>query len=354
MFEQSELQQALIKGRREDPSVINIVRVVKNNRKRIERWMSSTDRRIDGSHVLVRLLGALQLNRDMDYDSVEWHCRRAVTRIANSVGATCENNFGKPFQGQFIPEQDELIAIVAEGIDPDVRWQSYTPARYVYHSHTNVDWEFGREAKGISFIEINLVELAWQHIQSLRYFANKPADERPNIFVWLYRYVVYRMLPSYFNLSVFNRHYYLALGKELPKDYPNRTYPVPNIWDALDKHVVKVQEFLRDGNPLPAVCLNHVTLPFLDPKLNYFTAISLVTQPSEKGKTWQLRWFYEVANMYFVRFALAYRNDTTLAFLPRYKRELRAFKQLRIISKMPPHLQLHINRELITPIENEL
>lgn len=354
MFEQSELQQALIKGRREDPSFINIVRIVKNNRKRVERWMSNTDRRVGGDSVLVRILGSLQLTRDMDYNTVEWRCRRALTRVANSVGATCENHFGRPFQGQFIPEQDEFISIVAEEINPNVRWQSYTPARYIYHPHTNVDWEFAREGKGISFIEINLVELAWQYVQSLRYYETKPFEDKPNIFVWLYRYVVYRMLPSYFNLSVFNRHYYLAIGKEVPKDTPNRTYPVPNIWDALDKHVVKVEEYLSGGSPLPAVCLNHVTLPFVDPKLNYFTAISLVSQPSKKALTWQLRWFYEVANFHFVRFALAYRSDTTLAFLPRLKREMRAFKQLRITSKMPSHLQLHINRELINPIEKEL
>lgn len=354
MFEHSELQQALIKGRREDPSFITIVRVVKNNRKRIERRIANTDRRIDSGHLLVRILGSLQLSSTMEYDDVEWLCRRSLARVANGVGATCENNFGKAFQGQFIPKQDELIALVAEGINPNKRWRNYTPARYVYHSHTNVDWEFADDGKGLSFIEINIVELAWQYIQSLRHYASKPVDERPNLYVWLYRYVVYNMLPSYFNLSVFNRHYYLAIGKEIPNDYPNRIYPVPNIWDALDKHVVKVEEFLRDGNPLPAVSLNHVTLPFVDYKMSHYTAIGLVTQPEVKAATWQLRWFYEIANMYFVRFALAYRNDTTLAFIPRLKRELRAFKQLRIVSKMPSHLQLHINRELIIPIENEL
>tara|TARA_Y100001956_G_scaffold39178_1_gene38487 strand:- start:404 stop:1468 length:1065 start_codon:yes stop_codon:yes gene_type:complete len=354
MFEQSELQQALIKGRREDPSFINIARIVKNSRKRIERRVTSTDRRVGGDHILVRILGALQLSINMDYDSVEWHCRRALTRVANSVGATCENNFGKAFQGTFIPKQDELIAIVAESVNPNKRWRKYSPARYVYHNHTNVDWEFATEGKGLAFIEINLVELAWQYVQSLRHYSTRPIEERPNVFIWLYRHVVYNMLPSYFNLSVFNRHYAKALGREIEPDYPNRIYPVPNIWDALDKHVDKVHGFLRDGNPLPAVSLNHVPLPFVDAKLSYFTSVGLITHPGMKAQTWQLRWFYQVANLHFVRFALAYRNDTTLAFLPRLKRELRAFKQLRIVSKMPSHLQVHINRELIKPIENEL
>ena len=350
MFDIPDLQQSIIKGMQRDPSIISILRTVKNNRKRIEQRVLSTDRRIGSNHILVRLLGALQLNRNMTYEEVEWLCRRNLSRVSNSVGATCPNNYGKPFVGEFMPKQDEIISIVARPINSDINWRKCSPVRYLYHPHTNIDWEINTaEAYGLAFIEINIVELAWSYISALRYYAAR--EESHNLYVWIYRYAVYSAMPSYFNISVFNRHYFFVSGKQIKKDVTNRIYAVPDITSQLDKHVETVSGYLRAGSPLPATCLNHVMLLMPDNKLDYFTGIVL---PVSTEYNWQQRWVYELVNMHFMLFALEYYNDSMAKFIPRIRRELIAFKQLRIIPKMPSHLQVHINRELINKLETAL
>lgn len=352
MFTSVDISQAVIKGKREDPSTIHIGRLVKNNRRRIHDRVLATSRRLPSTHIFIKLLGMLGLNGGMTYDDVEWLCERNVTRIANTLGTHGPGNFGSSFLGEFLEGQDELISLVARPINPNYKISAIVPAQYIYHPYTSINWEMDSCSYGNAFsaIEINLVALAWQFVQYL----NLNPETRHNIPRWLHDNAYYPMLSSFYNISLFNRHYRYAQG--LPKDkvVSTREYSVPELEDDVDSHVANIASYIASGNYTPAAMLNQIPLFFDGKEYEHETAMDLPSTEKYPVATYQHRSFYMLADLYYLHFVLLHKGEAVKPFLPTVKRKLRAFKDLRIVDKMPSHLSNHIKSNLIYKIEKLL
>ena len=62
MFSQAELNQAVIKGRYEDPSAIQLVNAVKNNNQRIRNYLESIQTSVGSGHLVLKILAAMPVN----------------------------------------------------------------------------------------------------------------------------------------------------------------------------------------------------------------------------------------------------------------------------------------------------
>lgn len=358
MFTKQDIKQANIKGTIKDPSYILIESNVKRHLPRIRKLLHTTDRAIGSDNILFRILGSLQgVHRYMSYDEVHWYCRRNLSRIAAGTGCAGPASFGQVHVGNFIKSQDELISLVAEEVDTNQPWEEIASARFLYHPHTNLDWEIGSGeiGRGVALIEVNIVALVWQWIQSLRYFdvADK-RKRRPTNKVWVYRYVVYNMLPSYFNLAVFNRHLYSATHERYQVQDKNSVYPVPDLGGFIERHIRMIAMNLRKGDKLPMQLLNNIQLPFPDKNLEYATAMGLVIDIPSKNLLWQHRVIYEIANLYFLKFVMAFRNPAVDNMVPNKRYELNAWLNTRPLSRFSPYISRRLSNDVIEPMVEEL
>lgn len=345
MFSSADIQQAIIKSHRTDSSSIQIASLVKNNTKRIRNRVESMQRAVDSDHLLVKLLIGIGYKLDWTYEDIEWRARRKLVELGNALNLSSPGNYGEVRVGDFIEGQQEFIVLTAQPINPRQRWQDIQAVRYLYHDYTNLNWEFGAPngGRGFSFIEINLVALAYQYRMAMEWYEKN--DPSINTRVYAYRHVVYRMLPSYMDLAMFNRSRFKALGLPVEKDVDTREYAIPQFEPFVTRHVDQVNEFLKDGYPLPGTVLNTIPL--------YFdgggSALKLIA-PVERGITTQHRWIYRLVNFSLMRFVVCYDNASMVKYYSTLKRELKAFEQLRILDKLPSSTQKLLDLTVFLPL----
>ena len=173
MFSHADLNQAAIKGIYADPSAIQIAAAVKNNQQRIRSFLERAGTRVDSNHLILELITNVGYAGEITYDNVEWACMRKLAGIGNALKLSSVGEFGQVHNGKFITGQDEIISLVARPVDPNLSFQDYTPAVYLYHEYTNLNWQLGTgKPQGVSIIEINLVALLWQYAKGVEYTYN--------------------------------------------------------------------------------------------------------------------------------------------------------------------------------------
>lgn len=352
MFETNNITQAMAVGRSIDPSFINTRRLVKNNFVRIEHRVMEMDRTVESDNIFVIILSLLNLTPEMSYEDVEWRASRALTRISNSLGLNSYTNYGQPLNGNIIPEQDELFTLTAKPINPKVGFRRMVPVKFLYHGYTNLDWIIGGESviNDINILEINLVALAWQYV---KYQKSLRDDTRKlSLRIYVYRYVVFRTLPSYFNISLYNRHIKFNDGVEYPDDKPNRELQTPHLDEHVNRHVSIMNDYFKKSNMLPAELLGNIRFLYEDINAQHPNAIELVRWNIGDVDTLQKRWLHTVIQFKYIGDVLRYDHEKFKAFKPRIKRALQVLRQTRAVEKMPKHLSLHINRLFLEPLDD--
>ncbi|ANZ50213.1 hypothetical protein PHOBOS_23 [Erwinia phage vB_EamM_Phobos] len=347
MFSSADIQQSIIKSHNTDPTSISIGSYVKNNQVRIRHRVEAMQRRVDSDHLLVHILATIGFQPEASYDDIYWACRRKFVSIGNAMRLVSPGSPGEIRVGEFLPGQHELIALSIQHIDPNVSWQELQPVKYLFHDYTNLNWELGvsNGGRGVSYIEINLVALVWQYFQAWKYYRGRTDDGGINLYTYLYRFVIYRSLPSYMNLALFNRHRFYALGQALEPDSKVSEYPVPN-WDAIiEKHVKRVYEFLKAGTPLPGVVMNHIPIFFNGES----SALKLLVDESVAQTNQQL-WFYQLVNFNFMAHVVQFDNPAMRKFYPTLVRQLRNYSQLRFTDRLPPSVKLILDLNVFTPL----
>lgn len=348
MFSQAELKQVEIKGHNVDPTAIQLAALVKNNHQRIRNYFDSVQTRVESGHLIAKLISAIGYSTDPDYETVEWACRRRLIGIGNAERLTSMGEYGKVFNGVFIEGQDEIISLVARPIDPELSFREYAPARYLYHEYTNLNWQLGNgKPRGVCIIEINLVELLWQHVKAFAYYNRSNEVVTSPTYIW--RHVISRMLPSYMDISLLNIHRFVAMGQDIESDQPLRTIPVPPLRDIAVRNATQTRQSLLTGNPIPGVVLAHVIQPFQSPLSGDRTAIDRVVH-RDPGLTFQGSWHLTLVNWHWMLHCLQYNKGHMDAYLKDLPYEIGRYTDTKVLNKLPKAVYNHFRQTLILPL----
>lgn len=351
MFSQAELNQAAIKGKFEDPSAIQLVSAVKNNNQRIRNYLESIQTRVVSGHLVLKILAAIGYAGEPRYEEIEWACRRKLSDIGNALHLTSVGEYGQVFNGIFIEGQDEIISLVARPIDPELSFRDYTPAVYLYHEYTNLNWSLGNgKPRGISIIEINLVALLWQYVLAEQYYRTQ--SEPINRVVYAQRHIIYRMLPSYMNIAFLNIHRAVATGKEVEPETPLRVVPTPPLRELSIKHATQVCKALRAGKPLPGVVMAHIPQFFDDPT-HPTTAVDRILF-KDPGSTIQGSWHRNIVNWYWALFCLQFDNSSMSKYKSNLMVRIARFEDAKILEKLTRSARNYYRHELILPLYQAL
>jgi len=346
MFTQADLNQAAVKGHNLDQSAIEIARAVKNNQQRIRNYFESVDKRVMSGALILKVLASVGYAAGEDnYEDIEWACRRKVAGIGSALKLSSVGEFGQLHNGQFIPNQDELITLVARPVDPDLHFQDYTPCTFLYHEYTNLNWQLGNnKPRGLAIIEINLVALIWQYTKAVSYYRRSGIQITTGVYAD--RHILSRMLPSYMDIAYLNIHRRLAMELEIEADLPTRVIPVPALQRLAIKSAENIRRNLLNGSPLPAVVLIHIPQFFTEPDRNAVDRVLF----KDGGMTIQGQWPREIVNWYWALFCYQYDNPAMQKFKSNLQNDLDRFADLNVLNKLPKAMYNYIRHSLLFPL----
>lgn len=347
MFSQAELNQVAIKGHNTDPSAITLAAHVKNNNQRIRNYFEQLNRSAGNGHLLQQVLSAIGYAADPEYTDIEWACRRKLVQIGNALRLTSVGEYGQIFNSVFIPGQDEVISLVARPVNPDLPFRDYTPARYLYHEYTNLNWILGDERpRGISVIEINLVALLWQYVKGQQHYSR--GTEPIATPVYLQRHVISRMLPSYMDIALLNIHRAVAFGRKLEPDEPLRVIPVPPLHDLAVRHANAIRKNLLAANPLPGQVLYNIPLLFQHPGEGR-TALDLILF-RDAGQTLQNTWHQNMVNWYWAFYCFQYDQGNMDMYKKTLLVDLARYENSKVLTRLSKSFYNYVQRDLIKPM----
>lgn len=347
MFTAEDINQARLKGRQGSPSAITIVGLVKNNHSRIRLKMEEQTFRVKAEHVLNSLISAMTYATEPNYQDVYTECRRRVGNIANALNLSSHSSVGKIHNGFFIDGQDELILLVAKPINPKMYWKDYQPARYLHHQYTNLNWDLGNgKPRGISIIEINLVELIWQYIVGNRYYDSYSIEVNRHVFLW--RHVITRMIPTYMNYSTFNHFVANNQGTEIEKEEPLGWVRTPYIAGDVMKVAKAVNSFIGNTDTTPAGVLYYIP-QFMTDIGGMTDATDLISLPTD-FVTWQSWWPCFISNLYLAQFCFTFNKPAMDKFKSGLEREINVFERLRILDKLDAKHTDVLRTGLVNPL----
>ncbi|MGL5397239.1 MAG: hypothetical protein ACRDBQ_18480 [Shewanella sp.] len=350
MFSQADLEQVKVKGRNLDPSSIQLAELVKNNHVRIRNYFENTEMRVASGHLIARILSQACYAGEPNYEDVEWACKRRLVSIGNATDLISPGNFGKLFNGAFIEGQDELISLVVRPVDPNLSFRDYTPARYLYHEYSNVDWQLGTNTpRGISIIEINLVALLWQYIKGTAYYREHGKVVTDPVFIW--RHVVSKMLGSYMDIATLNIHRAIATGTPVDKGNPLRTIPVPAMRDLIIRNAERKRTFFKNGNFLPGSILYNIPLFFEFP-FEERDGLSLIFHHNLQ-LPYQARWHGRIVNWFWSVFCLNYRGSAMEKFLPELLYDIGRFLDSGVLGRLPKQVHTEYHNKVFAPLYQE-
>lgn len=350
MFSQAELKQVAIKGHTADPSAIQIAAAVKNNHQRIRNYFDSVQTRVASGHIILKILSQIGYAADPDYDDIEWACRRRLAGIGNAMRLTSVGEFGQVFNGEFIEGQDEIVMLVARPVDPELSFRDYTPARYLYHEYTNLNWQLGDDKpRGVSIIEVNLVALLWQYVKAELYYRTQREPITSPVYVQ--RHVVSRMLPSYMDIAFLNIHRAVARDQNIEDDAPMRVLPVPPLQDMAIRNAKRIREILLTGNPLPGVVLAHIPQFFNLPGEDRTALDRIVFR--DAGTTIQGSWPIQLVNWSWAHYCFRYDNGVMSKFKKELAVDLERLLDSKVLGKLPKPVFNHYRSTLFLPLQNQ-
>lgn len=348
MFSQAELKQVEIKGHTIDPTAIQLAALVKNNHQRIRNYFDSVQTRVASGHLILKLIASIGYATEPDYETVEWACRRRLIGIGNANKLTSMGEYGRVYNGEFIEGQDEIISLVARPVDPELSFREYAPAKYLYHEYTNLNWALGNgKPRGVSIIEINLVELLWQHVKAFAHYNRTKEAVTSPVYVW--RHVISRMLPSYMDLAFLNIHRYTASGQEIETEQPLRTVPVPPLRDLAIRNAINTRKQLLTHNLIPGVVLAHIIQPFTYSFDGGHTALDRI-QHRDPGITFQGSWHQTLVNWYWMLYCLQYNQGLMDASLKNVSFEVHRYLDTRVLNKLSKSVYNYYRNDLIQPL----
>lgn len=338
MLDYFNKELALNKGRVLDPSFINIRSVVIKYHNTIrERHISSVSF-AKPNHLLIKIIRGMSINPNSPPAGLNYYVRNAARAMAPALRVTSDNSRGTCYEGEFIPDCSESIIFTYDSFDKS-NWKDLEPVKYLYHTGTNINYEFGatKIKTAFAFISINVPMLINQYLSW--YHDCRRQDITPDIHHFVNRYPIFNSLKSYMDISLFNRHYYTVDSRVYLDDDKVNTYPTPAIEDKVEHVKEKVFDELGAKDHTFGGYLYSVPSFFND------NALDIVDMPFIVSSQYT-NWFIFAARAPYLHYAMlmAERRGNCLdnASLGNIAREIKALLNSGTLSQVPKHLKIHI------------
>ena len=338
---------AQFKGKVIDPTFIYIKSVVNKNLIRVRDRMWASAKFVPHEHLLAKILLSLGLRKSMLLDELQYEMSDRMYQLSNALGITSATNYGHGHREVLLQGDLEIILFNAEPFKATTQWQELQPIRFLYHEHTNLNYQLGVPGSEdqVAYLTINLPMLAYQYLEWAKWVAANGVQE--NTYEFIRKYPMFNSLYSYLDISLFNRHYYRLSGTPIIDDQPYREIPLASVEHLLQKSNLYVLDVLMKQHRTVAQSL------YYTPEFTADNSLALTTKP-RVVKTRQSQWVLDYFRLPYIHYGIliagasGYQLDSGV--LSTLRRELVAIANIQSIQRLPRQSSLHIMGKHFNPL----
>lgn len=254
---------------------------------------------INSSHVLVRLIYAMNISKSLPIERFFDYCKVRTYSTAQTLGFTSPISRGKIWDGDFYGNgSKEIIIANDDWFDLSTSqndWKKYRSVTVLHHSksdlnHNIPDGRFTSSEQGLAVITINIPMLMVQYYYFTKEqdIAERSGGARKSIMQFIYMYALTNMMYSHVNYALFNRMYKKSLSLPVGFSFYKHSFGLANSVDLTDKTLISVDAFLKANSNLkmyqkfiniPSVFsdsfADDLTLPTVAPTMQIYWALIL-------------------------------------------------------------------------------
>lgn len=342
--------QAKSRGRVVDPTFKYISGAVINNMRLVKKRVYSSARYVRPNHLLYRILVGLSINKGMSFSEMSISISDLMYQVANSCSMTSALSVGKVHKNVFMDGCSEVIFIHNDEFEMKP-WYELDPIKFYYHCETNLNCVRGgsKNKEGVAIIGINMPMLGWMYAQWAR--MAKKLGSAETTYNFIAKYVLTNALPSYINISYFNRMYYSAIGVEYNPTAKHPEMALADVSTQVDKHVAFTIENITKGNTSIGRALFGTQLPFAE------SALELYNGP-KVPLTRQITWVMDIYRLPLIHYGLVLSNrsghNTDNGKLTTFERELGQTINTRVLERLHTQFSTYILEHFLRPVHEEV
>lgn len=229
---------------------------VLQNIKKIEDFYHTYSQAAPSSHVLIKIINAVNVSRNLEFDRYMVNCFACSINVAQALKLTTSTSYGQVWDGEFYGQgSNEIIIGYADYFpiaDIASRWKTLSPVTVLSHNQTNSqylipDGKTNSKEKGVSVIAINIPMLMAMYyhfnLEQDRVASVGEARETPTQFV--FSYPMTNMVRSHADIAYLNRMYNYTIGVPSMPALRTHSFYTINYDDALDNVIGQQVEYTK-------------------------------------------------------------------------------------------------------------
>lgn len=333
-----------------DPTFKYISDTVRNNLNLVKRRIYQSARYVRPDHVLYRLLVGLSINRQLTLAELTNAVSDVMYQVGNSCGLSSAVNTGTVHRNMFMDGCSEVVFIHNDDFDIEP-WYKLEPVKFYYHCETNINAVRGGglNKEGIAIIGINVPMLAYMYVKWAAVVEQLGSTE--NTYNFLAKYVLTNALPSYINISYFNRYFFTELGRDVSTDPRNPEMALGDVTNQSKKQIARTLEDIAKGYSSIGSVLYSTQIPLGDSALDLYDAPKL-------PYTRQITWVVDVYRLPYILYGLLISNrsghNQDSGVLTTLGRDLDQMLNTKILQRLHAQFSTYILEHFLGPLQSEI
>lgn len=228
---------------------------LRRNLEVILRYHRRNPQAVQGSHILVRLLGSITVPHSLQLDRYFENVDAGTFNTANALKFTSPVSTGKIFKGLFYGPGCHEIYIghndFFDIVEADRNWMNLQPIQVLRHPRSDLmmnlpDGSDVSSETGLVVLSINIPMLAIMYRAFCRYEEQSvPEGSRLSVYHFLRMYVLPNMLPSHLDVALFNRIDNLQKGAPIGESKQAHSFALPDYSKRVTEVHTELLGYLR-------------------------------------------------------------------------------------------------------------
>lgn len=245
---------------------------VMQNIKKIEDFYHTYKQAAPSSHVLIRIINAVNISRGLDFERYMVNCFACSINVAQALKMTTSTSRGQVWDGEFYGQGSNEVLIGYADYFPIANiastWKTLSPVTVLSHNQTNSqylipDGKTNSKEKGVSVIAINIPMLMamYYHFNLEQDAVASVGEARETPVQFVHSYAMTNMVRSHADIAYLNRMYNYVNGIPSMPALRTHSFYTINYDDALDNVIGQQAEYVKYMDSRLVATLRSVHMP---------------------------------------------------------------------------------------------
>jgi len=229
--------------------------------KKLRNYYKTSSKFVYNKHLIARYISNLDMDIHLDIIDYVKVVHSNAEYLAKQFHITSDYSRGRVHANLFYKNSVDILLSISNNdiniFDIEESWYDIEAIKCIYHNDTDLDLQLPDGSKELAYEQLYVFEIDLTIIMvQYKYWAlqrlNSGMSSNPNVFVG--SFLLPSMLPSIFNIALFNRFISIASKVDIPTYRIEHKIPILDLHKTVDKVYSKVSKEISNTS---------ITLPML-------------------------------------------------------------------------------------------